>query len=542
MDEVRMKSILIVGGGTAGWMSAAYLQRALGEGVRITLVESSSVGRVGVGEATVPTMVETLRFLGIDERAFMRRCNATFKAAIKYVGWARGGQGDEGAEPDEFFHPFFDRPEALAQPFGRGHFPFIGEGFSTAQLWAQGAGAGLVEGLGEGLGESARRFDRACSTIPALCDAQRFGPARLPGSRTLQYAYHLDAGLFAEMLCELACARGVERRIEHIAAVELDARGFIDELRTESGERLRADFYVDCSGFRGLLINGALGEPFESDARYLACDRAVAIPASYDRSAGVPPYTQATALSAGWSWRVPLYHRYGCGYVYSSEHLEPEAAEAELRALIGPGAGEQANHIRMRIGRCRNAWVRNCVAVGLSSAFLEPLESTAIFSVEYQLAHLVNLFPSKRFAPARLRRYNQVVAEMYDHLRDFIVMHYCTTSRGDTPFWRRVRDELPIPDSLAETLEAYRVGVLPDDNLHFRLFRARSYMAILAGMGRLPEYGPPILDHFAAGTGAEIFRELAERTRAQLRELPAHADYVRGLHEGEEGDDDRLTA
>jgi tryptophan halogenase len=290
--------------------------------------------------------------------------------------------------------------------------------------------------------------------------------------------------------------------------------------------------FIDCSGFRGLLINGALEEPFMSDAKYLACDAAVALPAAnMPERDGILPYTTATALSAGWSWRVPLFHRFGCGYVYSSDHLDASAAEQELRDLLGPTAGETANHLRMRVGRCRRSWVNNCVAIGLSSCFLEPLESTAIFLVEYQLAQLVNLFPSRRFAPARIHRYNETLNDMYDHLRDFIVMHYCTTTRNDTPFWRRIRDDMPIPDSLATTLEEYRAGVMPQDRLRFRLFRSRSYAAILSGMGVYPEYGPPILDHAPVAAGDALLAEIAERTAALLARLPTHYDYVRGLHE-----------
>ncbi|KIG12874.1 putative tryptophan halogenase [Enhygromyxa salina] len=508
---------MIVGGGTAGWLSAAYLNRALGSSVRITVVESASVSRVGVGEATVPTMVSTLAFLGIDERVFMRRCNATFKAAIKYVNWAHGGRGDRA---DEFYHPFYDRPELLARPFGDMHFPFVGEGFSSADVWAaQGS-------------DRDPRFDRVSSAIPAVSDALAFSPERLPGSQTLQYAYHMDAMLFADMLAEVAQQRGVERRVDHVRGVELDERGFVRSLATESGAALTADLFIDCSGFRGLLINGALQEPFSSDAKYLACDAAVALPAaSVPARDGILPYTTATALSAGWSWRVPLFQRFGCGYVYSSDHASPSEAEQELRDLLGPAAGQDAAHLRMRVGRCRRSWVNNCVAIGLSSCFLEPLESTAIFMVEYQLAQLVNLFPSRRFAPARIHRYNETLNDMYDHLRDFIVMHYCTTSRGDTAFWRRIRDDMPIPDSLATILDEYRVGVLPQDRLRFRLFRSRSYTAILSGMGVYPDYGPPILGHAPPAAGDALLADIAKRTAALLASLPAHYDYVRGLHE-----------
>lgn len=516
VDDQRITSIAIVGGGTAGWLTAAYLNRALGSSVRITVVESSSVPRIGVGEATVPTMINTLRFIGIDEREFMRRCNVTFKSAIKYVGWQNG---NSGPTPDEFYHPFFDRPEDLLMPFGTGHFPFVGEGFTMADLWAQQHGR-------------TPRFDRLCSAIPALSDQLRFEPEPLPGSRTLPYAYHIDAGLFAEQLCELATARGVERRIDHVLSVELDERGFIRELLTKSGTPVAADMFIDCSGFRGLLINQTLKEPFVSDSKYLACDSAIAVSVRNDPVRdGIPPYTKAQAMSAGWTWHIPLFHRFGCGYVYSSQFIDASAAEQEMRALFGERAEPESNHIRMRIGRCRNSWVNNCVAIGLSSCFIEPLESTGIFLAEYQLGQLINLFPSRRFAPARIRRYNQVLNEMYDHLRDFVVMHYCTTKRGDTPFWRHIRDEMPIPDSLATVLEEYKVGVLPMDPLRFHLFRARSYAAILAGMGVFPEYGPPILDHAPPDASAALLDKIAARTRAHLERSPSHYDYVRQFHE-----------
>ncbi len=512
----RIRSILIVGGGTAGWLSAAYLNRALGDSVAITLVESPFTPRIGVGEATVPTLRNTLRFLGVEERDWMARCNATFKLAVRFEDWAV--PPSEGGHA--YYHPFFPRPEPTISPFAHAFFPAVGEGFSSAQYGMQRAAA-----------DPSYRYAYEASAVPALCDAARFGvPER--SEDALSYAYHMDAALLAGYLRELCVERGVTHVVAHVANADLDDRGWVRSVTTRDGQRLAADLFLDCTGFKGLLINQTLNEPFVSHARYLINDRAVAAQAPRPPSERkLRPYTTAKALSAGWMWTIPLFHRNGCGYVYSSRFATPDQAEEELRRQLGPAASDlEMNHIDIRVGACRNLWVKNCVAVGLAGAFIEPLESTSILLTEYQLAKLVALFPDRTFSEATIARYNASVLEMFEQIRDFVALHFCTTRRDDTPYWRAIRHEVEVPASLRALLEDYRRGLLPDETERVYIFRGNSITSVLTGMGVLPERSSPILDHLDPRPAERHFARVRAQTERLLATLPDHGDYIRSLH------------
>jgi hypothetical protein len=512
----RVESILIVGGGTAGWLSAAYLNRALGDSVAITLVESPLTPRIGVGEATVPTLRNTLRFLGIEERDWMSRCNATFKLAVRFDDWTKPGSRDR-----HYYHPFFPRPEPIISPFAHPFFPAIGEGFLSAQY-----------GMQRAVRDSNFRYAYAASCVPALCDARKFGTPEA-NEDALSYAYHMDAALLAAFLCNLCMKRGVKHVSAHVEGAALDERGFIRHVITREGRRLAADMFIDCTGFKGLLINDTLAEPFVSHAQYLINDRAVAFQAPRDpEEEGIRPYTTATALTAGWMWNIPLYHRDGCGYVYSSEFASPEVAERELRQRLGPASKNlEANHIRIRVGACRNLWVRNCLAIGLSGAFIEPLESTSIFLTEYQLAKLVSLFPDRSFSERQIRRYNEAVIDVFHQVRDFVAAHFCTTRRDDTPYWKSIRNDVPIPDSLQALLDDFQQGVLPDEAERLHIFRGNSITSVLTGMGVFPERASPILDHVDEAAADRHFARIREQTSRLLATLPDHAAYIRSLHD-----------
>jgi tryptophan halogenase len=513
MNDRRIRSILIVGGGTAGWLAAGYLRRALDPATTIALVESSDVPRIGVGEATVPTLKTTLGFIGIDERDWMARCNGTFKMAIKFVNWRTGN--------DDFYHPFFARPGKTIRLHDRPYFPEIGAGLADSAFWAQ---SYLCAGRSD--------YARLASSTPALCDRNQCGdPTR--HSDAVTYAYHMDAGLLAAYLRDFCVERGVRHVIDHIQEVHLDDHGAIAGIDTVAGSRLEADLYIDCSGFKGLLINEALHEPFVDQKRYLINDSALAISVRNDpQRLGIRPYTTATAHSAGWSWDIPLYHRNGCGYVYSSDHISRDAAESEIRAHFGDAAeGVHVNAISMRVGYNRRVWVKNCLAMGLAGSFIEPLESTSIFMTEYQLANLVSCFPDRTFSDALMRRYNHLCEAMYLQIRDFIVLHYVTTKREDTTYWRHMKHELPIPDSLAALLDDYKNGLPLADSSTPVVFRNSNVVSVLSGMHVFPERSLPILEHVKAEGAEAHFAAVRSQTARLLDDTPDHYAYLTSIRD-----------
>ncbi len=517
-----IESVVIVGGGTAGWLAAAYFSRAFQHTLQISVVESEKIGRIGVGEATVPTIRDTLAFCGLDdETQWMVECNATFKSAVRFNGWRHNADGS----PHVYYHPFFAQPERLVMPFERPMFPRIGQGFPLAHYW-----------LKQRLRGDKRNFGEVCNPLQALCELDK-SPRRLPGSTLpdpkFRYAYHVDASLIAERLAAEAKKRGVRHIPADITHVEHNEQGYITKLKTEQGIDISGDFFIDCSGFRGLLINQAMGEPFISDNQYLLCDSAVAMPAPYvSPDAPIRPYTSATALENGWSWEIPLSHREGCGYVYCSGTLDKHAAEARLRKHLGEERVKDSspNHIKMRVGHNRRSWVKNCASVGLSSCFVEPLESTTIFLIEYEVASLALHLPDRDFDQTQIDHYNTGLYEMYEDIRDFIVLHYCLTNRSDSEFWRNVQ-EAPVPDSLKQRLDRMRDGVLVPDGVSVRLFEGRSFAAIMSGMEFDYRKVPPIVDRLGDREAAELFRQL-DAERAELcATMPDHRACVRAIYE-----------
>lgn len=516
------KSIVIVGGGTAGWMTASYLKKALPK-IDVTVIESSNVGTIGVGEATFSTVKLFFDFLGLDESQWMPSCNATYKMAIRFGGWRADG--------GHFYHPF-QRYDVV-------------DGFNLGDWWLR-------------LKRHEEPFDYACFATPALCDAQR-SPRFLDGrvyddnvqdyylgevgghnniilDHKVQYpyAYHFDAGLLAAYLKDYATARGVHRIVDDVAGVVRDEQGWIDHLATRETGDLSADLFVDCTGFRGLLINQALGETFLSFSESLLCDRAIALQVPRDiRVHGIDPYTSATALSAGWVWNIPLYGRVGTGYVYSSAFLSQDEAEREFRAHLGPAAdGLRANHIKMRIGRNTNSWVGNCVAIGLSSGFVEPLESTGIFFIQNGIEELVNHFPSYEIDEATVRSYNRVIGDCIDGVRDFLTLHYCASDRADNDFWRATKQVKPS-DFLAERLELWKRRLPNARSIpqSFHGFESYSYSVMLLGLNYRPSTSLPALDQIPAGNALRAFSALRERTKKLVERLPSQIEYLSSVRE-----------
>jgi len=517
MDQ-RIRRIVIAGGGTAGWLSAAYLNRALGNTAEITLVESSDIDTIGVGEATIPSLGFTMEFIGFRDHEWMPHVNGTYKAAIKFANWS------PSVRP-YFWHAFSPRPEPIATPFERPYFTEVGTGFSMMHYALNARRQGNPEQLGG-------------MVLPtnAVCEAKKCPIHPTDPTLSVRTAYHLDAGLLAGFLRKVATGRGVKHVIGTIENVELAEQGDIAALKLKDGRRLSGDLFVDCTGFRGVLLNAALKEPFISDNRYLLCDSAVAISCENNPERdGIAPYTSATALSNGWVWDIPLFHRNGAGYVYSSAHLTKEQAEKEARDFMGPRSDKgTANHIRMRVGSSRNWFVKNCVAIGLAGSFIEPLESTGIFLIEYGLATLITMFPDKRFPAPIVKKYNDIMRLMYEETRDFVVLHYCINKRTDTDFWKAVREPNMIPDSLKEKLEFYKYS-LPAIEPTFAMFRTLSYASILDGNGELPEGDSayPILEQLGYEAGAKKFAAVDAWREKAMATLPSHYAFLKGMYGGE---------
>lgn len=510
-----LKSVTIVGGGTAGWLTAALLQafgRKEQQGLKpleITLIESPDIPTVGVGEATVPGMVRTLQNAGISERAFFRRCNASFKLGVSFDGW----NVDKAGKPVSYINPFSKAPNIngveLAYYFNR-----FGAG-GRDYLSSYAATVDMVK---------ARKGPRAAG-------AKEY-------DKSMGFAYHLDAGKFAALLTEHCTAKGVKHIRENVLEVEKDDRGNIAALQLQESGRHQVELVIDCTGFRGMIINQALGEPFVSYSKYLANDRAMAVQVPHPDPAKIEPVTRSVALGAGWSWRVPLYNRIGTGYVFSSAHRTDEEAREEflasLRATIGKIPDDaEPRVIPMRVGRNRNAWVKNCVAIGLSGGFIEPLESTAIYMIDMGVRWLLSYFPDSDFPDPLRDRYNRLVDNLYNEVRDFICLHYRLGNRTDTQYWIDARTELEVPDTLGENLELWRYNLVSHYDLPFTtLFDAGTYNAVLMGK-RVYETGYARGD---IGSGFLLDERLWGEIQAHLRKLNTErvkraADHVALLNE-----------
>jgi tryptophan halogenase len=506
-----LRSIAILGGGTAGWMTALYLQKAIGATgsaqISIELVESEDIGIIGVGEATVPTLVGTLMAMGISEGEFLARANATFKNGIKFQDWKEPGNA--------FMHPF--------EP------PLLGDGFSIGQHWVN------VRNNGGNPGP----FDRSVVVTPGLSDAG-VCPKQWqsqPYTAPLPYAYHLDAVKFAAYMREIAIGRGIKHTVGTVAAVNLSEDGFIASLLTKEGATVAADLFIDCSGFAGRLIEKTLKDPFVTYDDLL-CDRAVAFQVSFtDPKRPIRPYTTSTAKSAGWIWEIDLFDRMGTGYVYSSAFISDEDAEDELcrhhgidRDTVTP------RRLPMKVGRRANSWVKNCVSIGLSSGFIEPLESTGIYLIEAAIKLLVDHIGYRRPVGALVQRYNNLVRDTFDHVKDFIVLHYVASPRRDTPFWRAYAEDVKISDRLSARLALWRERMPLGSDIHspLSLFNNNSYNFILAGMDRLPRRTPydTIID---VRRSQAILAEMRKIQSAATRQHADHRDFlikVRGAFGG----------
>lgn len=493
----RIRKIVVVGGGTAGWMAAATFAKILvPAGVAVELVESEEIGTVGVGEATIPQLLHFNTLLELNENQFVQATEATYKLGIEFVDWGRIG--------DRYFHPF-----------GSYGIPMLGVDFQ--HFWLKGHHVGEHASLDSySVTAVAARHGRFTRPFP--------NQTRSPLSQ-ISYAFQFDASLYARFLRRFSEDRGVVRtegRITEVVARPGSDR--VDAVLLADGRRIEADLFIDCSGFRGLLIEQALGSGYEDWSEWLPCDRAVAVPC--EKIEEPAPFTRSTARPAGWQWRIPLQHRTGNGHVYAGRYMSDDEATALLLANLDAAPIAEPRLLRFTGGHRRRPWIGNVVALGLASGFLEPLESTSIHMVQSSLARLMTLFPSAGFEQAEIDEFNRQTILEYVNVRDFLVLHYKATERDDSPFWRYCRTLEP-PEGLRRKLALYQSNgrIVRDKD---ELFTETSWLAVMAGQGIEARGYHPVVDLLDADG---IRRRLADVRGANDRAvsiMPRHADFLAG--------------
>jgi len=502
-----IRRILVVGGGTAGWITACYLARTLNaaspQSIEVALVESADIGILGVGEGTFPSLRGTLAAIGLDEGRFLQGANATFKQGVHFADWVRP-RGTPGA--DHYFHPF-------SLPSQRGDSPEL------LPYWLLGAAPGTA-------------FAEAATMQKRIADAGRGPKRRGDGDYQgrLNYAYHFDAVRFAAVLAEHGRSLGVKHTIATIERTELDEQGAIARVHTREAGALSADLYVDCTGFRGALIGDALGSPFRSARDILFVDRALAIQVTYPRAdTPIPSYTISTAHEAGWTWNIGLQARRGVGYVYSTRHTDDTRAEQVLRDYIGPAAeGLSARLLKFETGFRPQQWRKNCVAVGLSGGFLEPLESTGIGLIEMGAYLITHLLPADGDMARTAKTFNELMTARYERIIDFIKMHYCLSQRRDSSFWVDNVDAASVPESLQDRLAMWRCR--PPHRLDFvtdlEMFLPASWQFVLYGMEFQTDLAPTRTMYPRMDEARREFDMIRTMSAHAIGDLPDHRALV----------------
>ena len=495
-NSSAIRKIVIVGGGTAGWMAAAAISRIIGEmpGLSITLVESEAISTVGVGEATIPQIVGFNRLLGIDEAEFVRETHATYKLGIEFVDWLRIGH--------RYVHPF-------------GSYGIDMLGIEFQHFWLR----------GRALGDDGDLNAYSIAAMAGKAGKMAWPRPDQPNSplSKLSYAFQFDASRYARFLRRLAEAQGVTRIEGRITEVSQHPEtGFVTGVVLECGDSVEGELFIDCSGFRSLLIGQALGVPFRNWSEWLPCDRAVAIPC--ELGGDHEPLTRSTARRAGWQWRIPLQHRIGNGHVYSSAHMDDEAALDVLFASLDGKPLAEPNKLRFTAGHRERMWEKNVVALGLAGGFLEPLESTAIHLVQSGIARLMALFPTTAFSPAEIDRYNLESMRDYIDIRDFLVLHYKATEREDSEFWRYCRN-LPPPPGLGEKLALFESSgrVIREHN---ELFTETSWLSVMAGQGMTPQSYHPVADMLDDEEALRRLAHIREVVDNAVRQMPTQDEFL----------------
>jgi len=493
---MAIEHIVIVGGGTAGWMAAAALSRLrTGRPVAITLVESEEIGTVGVGEATIPPFLDFNRLLEIDEREMLGAVQGSFKLGIQFVNWGKLG--------DSYIHPF-------------GAYGYQIGGMSFHHLWHRYRQGGdqrpiqvfNLETMAAHFGRFARTEDYQREDLPPI-----------------NYAYHIDAGRYARFLRGYAEQRGVVRREGRVSDVALHPEtGHVTSVTMDQGDVIAGDLFIDCSGFRGLLIEQALKTGYEDWSHYLPCDRAVALPCLREDGSGPLPYTRATAHSAGWQWQVPLQHRNGNGHVYCSSFMGDDQA---LDILVGNIAGKpqaDPNFLRFTTGRRKKFWNKNVVALGLASGFMEPLESTSIHLINTGINKLIALLSLDGITQAQEDAFNRLTGKEYERIRDFLILHYNATTRSDSPFWDYCRT-MAVPGSLTEKTELFRLNgqIFREDD---ELFTETSWAAVMMGQGLAMAGRNPMIDGLPEPATRQEFDAIEQSVRYVVQHMPTHGEYL----------------
>ena len=494
MQGALIQTVVIVGGGTSGWMTAAALSKVLQGKYTIKLVESDDIGIVGVGEATIPPIKLFNKVLELDEDEFMRETQGTFKLGIEFVNWGRLGH--------RYMHGFGQIGQELWTTDFHQYW---------RKMWLAGKAADLEEYSITRMASRAGKFMRPALDMP-----------KSPLSQIV-YAFHFDASLYAKYLRKHSEARGVQRIEGKIRNVPLRAHdGFVEAVELESGQRVEGDLFIDCSGFRGLLIEQALRTGYEDWTHWLPCDRAMAVPC--ERVPDVTPYTRSTAHRAGWQWRIPLQHRTGNGHVYCSKHISDDEAAAVLLGNLDAAPLAEPRIIPFVTGKRHKTWNRNVVAVGLAGGFLEPLESTSIHLIQTAIGKLVTFFPDSSFSQPDVDEFNAQMDFEFTRIRDFIILHYHLNQRTDSPFWTRCR-EMEVPESLTRRMALYR--------RHGRIFREASelftevgWLQVMHGQGLKAEGYNPLVDVYSEHDIAEFLEGIRSVIGKCVDVMPAHAEYI----------------
>lgn len=493
-NDASINDILIVGGGTAGWMAAAALSHVFkNRQCRIRLIESDQIGTIGVGEATIPVIQKFNQMLGIDENDFIKHTQGTFKLGIQFVNW--------GSIGNSYIHPF--------GPYGMsmGYLSFY-------HYWLRMAANKQSVDPGE-----------YSIAIQAALRGRFMPPATIPNSPLSQisYAYHFDASLYAKYLRNFAQVRGVERIEGEIEQVALRADdGYIESVKLKDGTHLEAQLFIDCTGFRGLLIEQAMNTGYDDWSHWLPCDTAVAMPT---KNVTAPlPYTRATAHSAGWQWRIPLQHRTGNGHVFCSKYMSDEQAKKILLENVDGESLADPRFIRFKTGVRRKFWNKNCVAMGLASGFLEPLESTSIHLIQSSISKLIALFPMADFDQTNIDKYNELLTFEFIFVRDFIILHYKVSQRTDSEFWNYCR-HMQVPESLQKKIDLYQSsGRLFRDNNE--LFDEVSWFAVMQGQGLQAQHYHPLADQIAEPEFQKLTQEIKAVINRAADAIPTQKEYI----------------
>lgn len=490
-----VQQIIIVGGGTAGWMTAAALAKFLHpHQYQITLVESDAIGTVGVGEATVPHIRYFNEVLGIDENEFMKKTNATYKLGIEFSNW--------GKLDDAYIHPF-------------GLYGQSRKDISFHHYWLKSQQAGDTSSISDySVGIAAAYAEKFA--YPASDQHSLFSK--------YSYAFHIDASLYAQFLCAYSSARGVKRCEGKITAISQDPdSGTINSVQLDSGEVVAGDLFIDCSGFRGLLINETLKTEFEDWSHWLPCDRAIAVPSA--KTSEPLPYTKAIARNAGWQWRIPLQNRTGNGQVYCSQYISDDEVASSLLGSLDGEALANLNYLRFKTGRRVKSWNKNCVAIGLSSGFLEPLESTSIYLIQIAIMKLIEFFPHADMEATNTDEFNRDMATEYERIRDFLILHYHATERDDSAFWNYCRT-MEIPATLKYKMDLFREqGHV--ERYKRGMFLEPSWVAVYMGQGISPKEYHPLVNALDPAQLQQQLRAMRETIVAGVRAMPGHAESIR---------------